>query len=388
MEPRDEADVAEAVRGAAARGEPLEILGGGTRGLGHAVEGAPLVLGGLTGITLYEPGALTLVARAGTPVAEVEAALAAEGQRLPFEPWDGRALNGADGIPTLGGMVAVNASGPRRFQAGACRDSLIGVRFVDGGGTVVRNGGRVMKNVTGLDLAKLLAGSHGTLGVLTEVAFKVLPVAHRTATLVLDGLSPEAAGRAMRAAVATPYEVTGAAHVPSALGGGPVTLLRVEGFDGAVAHRTAALTGALAEFGAARVVEGPGDWAGLRDLAPLAGLSGAVWRISVKPSDGPGLGAKLEAVGAEVVIYDWAGGLLSLRADAAVDIRAAMEGVPGHATLIKGPETAKARFGVFHPEPPPVAALSAALRAKFDPKGVLNRGRMAPAQAAATVAMA
>ncbi len=380
--PRDETDVAEAVRAAAARGRPIEIVGGGTRGLGHAVEGEPLALGGLAGITLYEPGALTLVARAGTPLAEIEAALAAEGQRLSFEPWDGRALSGGNGAPTVGGMVAVNASGPRRIQAGACRDSLIGVRFVDGTGTVVKNGGRVMKNVTGLDLAKLMAGSHGTLGVLTEVAFKVLPVAEREATVVLDGLSPERGAAAMAAAMGTPYDATGAAHVPAGLGEGPVTLLRLEGFDGAVTHRIAGLTRALAEFGAARAAEGPGDWAALRDAVLCAGRPGAVWRVSVKPSDGPGIGARLEGLGAAVVCYDWSGGLLTVLADETVDVRAAL-GVPGHATLLRASEATKARWGVFHPEPAPIAALTAGLRAKFDPKGVLNPGRMVPVPAMA-----
>ena len=383
MTPRDEADVAEAVRAAAGRGEPLEIRGGDTRGLGHAVAGAPLALSGLTGITLYEPGALTLVARAGTPLDEVEAALAAEGQRLPFEPWDGRALSGANGAPTLGGMVAVNASGPRRIQAGACRDSLIGLRFVDGTGSVVKNGGRVMKNVTGLDLVKLMAGAHGTLGVLTEVAFKVLPIAERVATVALDGLDPAAAQRAMAAAMGTPYDVTAAAHLPAGLGDGPVTLLRLEGFEGAVTHRTQGLARALAEFGPARVIEGAGDWASLRDMALFAGRPGAVWRISVKPSDGPALGAKLEAAGAEAIIYDWAGGLLTVLADEALDARAAMAGLPGHATLLRASEPAKARWGVFHPSPAPIAAIEAGLRAKFDPKGVLNPGRMAPVPAMA-----
>ena len=202
--PTSEDELADLIRNAAARRRPLAIRGGGTRGIGAPVEGEPLLTAGLTGITLYEPGALTLVAKAGTPLAEVEAALAAEGQRLPFEPWDGRALSGANGAPTVGGMVAVNASGSRRIQAGACRDSMIGVRFVDGTGAIVKNGGRVMKNVTGLDLVKLMAGSHGTLGVLTEVGFKVLPASETIATLVFEGLDAARAVEAMTAATATP----------------------------------------------------------------------------------------------------------------------------------------------------------------------------------------
>jgi glycolate oxidase FAD binding subunit len=291
---------------------------------------------------------------------------------LPFEPWDGRALTGANGVPTVGGMVAVNAAGPRRIAAGACRDLMLGVRFVDGTGAVVKNGGRVMKNVTGLDLVKLMAGSHGTLGVLTELAFKVLPKTEAKATLVLDGLDPTTAGRAMTAATATPYEVTGAAHLAAE----GRTLLRVEGFAGSVAHRTRELARALEGFGAARVDEGAGPWAAIRDAAAFAGRQGAVWRVSVKPTDGPVLGARLAP--AEVV-YDWAGGLLWVLAPEEVDLRAAMAGIAGHATLVRASEPAKARHGVFHPEPAPVAALSAGLRARFDPHGILNPGRMAAA---------
>ncbi len=368
--PASEDELAEVVRTAAARGEGLAILGGGTRGIGHAVEGTPLALGGISGITLYEPGALTLVVRAGTPLAEVEAALAGEGQRLAFEPLDARALTGANGAPTVGGMVAVNASGPRRVQAGACRDSMIGVRFVDGGGAVVKNGGRVMKNVTGLDLVKLMAGSHGTLGVLSEVAFKVLPAAEAVATVVLDGLDDATAGRAMTAALATPYDVSGASHLPAEA----VTLLRVEGFAASVARRARELVQALAGFGAARVVEGPGPWATLRDAAAFGGRDGAVWRVSVKPTDGPRLGARLAPA---EVIYDWAGGLLWVLAAEELDLRGTMAGIAGHATLVRASEAAKARWGVFQPEPAPVAALMAGLRRKFDPKGVLNPGRMA-----------
>jgi glycolate oxidase FAD binding subunit len=379
--PRDEADLAEAVRAAAAEGRPLTIEGGSTRGLGHEVAGARLSTAALRGITLYEPGALTLVVRSGTPLAEVEEALAAERQMLAFEPWDARALTGANGAPTVGGMVATNASGSRRIQAGACRDSLIGIRFVDGTGAVVKNGGRVMKNVTGLDLVKLMAGSHGTLGVLTEVALKVLPRPEATLTLILEGLDATAAGAAMTLALGTPWQPSGAAHLASGPGGSR-TLIRLEGLAGSVAHRAAALAAALGRFGAVGRDEDPRLWEDVRDAAAFGGRPGAVWRVSVKPSDGPRLGARLD--GAEV-IYDWGGGLLWALLPEEVDLRAAMAGIPGHATLVRASAEAKARLGVFHPEPAPVAALSAGLRARFDPAGILNPGRMGTPAAAAAV---
>jgi glycolate oxidase FAD binding subunit len=372
LAPGSEEELAETVRAAAAASRPLAIEGGGTRGLGHPVAGERLSTAGLAGIPLYEPGALTLVARAGTPLAEIEAVLAADNQMLPFEPWDARALTGANGTPTVGGMVATNASGPRRIQAGAARDSLIGVRFVDGTGAIVKNGGRVMKNVTGLDLVKLLAGSHGTLGVLTEVAFKVLPRPETTVTLVLDGLDDATAGRAMTRALATPYQVSAAAHWPGAASGAR-TLLRLEGFAASVAHRASALARALADIAPARLEDGEGDWAALRDAAPFAGRDGAVWRVSVRPTDGAVLGARL--IGAEV-LYDWGGGLLWVLAPEDVDVRAAMASTPGHATLVRASDAAKARLGVFHPEPAPVAALADGLRRRFDPQQVLNRGRV------------
>jgi glycolate oxidase FAD binding subunit len=224
-----------------------------------------------------------------------------------------------------------------------------------------------------------MAGSHGTLGVLTEVAFKVLPRAETTATLVLEGLDDAAAGRTMTAALATPYEVTGAAHLPRGPDGTPETWLRLEGFEASVSHRTAALARALAGFGPARVEAR--DWDAVRDAAAFGGREGAVWRVSVKPTEGPRLGAALPEV-----IYDWAGGLIWALAPEDFDLRAAMT-VPGHATLVRASEAAKARWGVFHPEPPPVAAIAAGLRAKFDPRGILNPGRMGRAdRPAASVA--
>lgn len=373
--PTSEAEVADILRAS----PPLAIRGGSTR-ITDAPEATVLSTAGLTGITLYEPGALTLVARAGTPLAEIEATLATEGQMLPFEPWDARALTGATGTPSFGGMAATNASGPRRPVAGACRDSMIGVRFVDGTGMVVKNGGRVMKNVTGLDLVKLLAGSHGTLGVLTEISVKVLPRPEQVATLVLQGLGPAQAVEAMSAALCTPFQVSGAAHLPDR----GETWLRLEGFAGSVAHRTRALAADLVIFGEAEAAER--DWTEIRDARPLAGgdAEGAVWRISVKPSDGPGVVAAL-GPGARWLM-DWGGGLVWARVPDTFDLRAALAAIPGHATLVRPGGGGAPRWPLLPPEAPPVAVLSAALRARFDPAGRLNANRLTPGRPRGPVA--
>ncbi|MCU0910269.1 MAG: glycolate oxidase subunit GlcE [Rhodobacteraceae bacterium] len=376
MQPQTEAALADAVAGA--RG-PLRIRGGGTRPVGRPAAGEVLSTAGLTGITLYEPGALTLVARAGTPLAEIEAALAAEGQHLPFEPMDHRGLLGTEGAPTIGGVVAANVSGPRRIQAGACRDSLIGVRFVDGHGTVVKNGGRVMKNVTGYDLVKLMAGSWGTLGVLTEVSFKVLPAPSASATLIIEGLPDSKAVAAMADALASPYEVSGAAHLPGAEGTCAArTLLRLEGLGSSVAYRAEALARRLATFGAV-AVERDADtcaalWRDVRDVRPFHATAGDVWRLSVKPSDAPALVASL---GAEAALYDWGGGLVWALVAEGADLRARMGGTGGHATLVRARDETRARIATFHHEPAPVAALAEGLRRRFDPRGVLNPDLMA-----------
>lgn len=380
LTPETEIELAEMLSAASA---PLRVQGGGTRPIGRPVVGEVLSMADMRGIELYEPGALTIVVKAGTPLADVEAALAAENQRLPFEPMDHRSLMGTEGVPTIGGVVAANVSGPRRIQAGACRDSLIGVRFVDGRGRIMKNGGRVMKNVTGYDLVKLMAGSYGTLGVLSELSFKVLPGVAATACLRLRGLDDETAVAAMAAALGSPFEVSGAAHTPNGPGGDPVTMLRVEGFEASVAYRAGRLQALLDPFGQAEIETrlaadqgafGAGaGWRWVRDVDGFKGKDGDVWRISVKPTDAPGLVAKLDA---RDVLYDWGGGLVWALVPGGTDLRAKLVDFAGHATLIRASKDTRARLPVFHPEAAPIAALSAGLRKQFDPKGILNPGLM------------
>ncbi len=374
-----EKELAEAV--AAASG-PLRIRGGGTRDIGRPVVGEVLSVAGLSGVELYEPGALTLVARAGTPLAEIEALLASEGQRLAFEPMDHRLLLGTEGEPTIGGVVAANVSGPRRIEAGAARDFTLGARFVDGRGRVLKNGGRVMKNVTGYDLVKLLAGSWGTLGVLTEVSLKVQAVPETEATLVARGLDLRDGVAALAKALGSPWGITGAAHLE--VGGTSETRVRVEGLEMSVRYRAGALAGA--GFDGWEVVEGAASaelWREVRDVAPFAGDGRVVWRLSVKPSDAPEISATLSGQGlAHRGIYDWGGGLMWLAledgvADAgAALIRRQTALHDGHATLVRGPEAVRAQIDVFEPQPAPVAALMRGLKHKFDPRGILNPGLM------------
>ncbi|MEM1299658.1 MAG: glycolate oxidase subunit GlcE [Pseudomonadota bacterium] len=384
LTPSDEAELADAVAHAASARMPLEVRGGGTRStLGRPVQAEKtLSTAALSGISIYEPGALTLVVKAGTPMAEVEEALAAEGQMLAFEPPDHRALLGTEGTPTIGGAVAVAASGPRRIQKGACRDFMLGVRFVDGQGQVVKNGGRVMKNVTGFDLVKPMAGQYGTLGVLTEIAFKVLPSPKASATLRFDGFSESDAVRLMSDALGSPFDVAGAAHLPD----DKTTLVRLEGLEGSVAYRTDELMKHLARHGTPLIDTDPESvdetWTQIRDVQPFAGSEGAVWRISVKPSDGPEIEAGLRSrIDVQGVIYDWGGGLVWLRVPEANDagatlIRSETAARGGHATLMRASAATRAAVDVFQPEPAPLARNSEGLRSKFDPHGILNPGRM------------
>ena len=363
MTPASENELAEIIRSA---GGPIRIAGGGTRGA--VSEGELVTTRSLSGVTLYEPGALTLVVKAGTPLAEIESTLDAEGQRLAFEPPDLRALLGTTGTPTIGGTVATNGSGPRRIQVGACRDHLLGVRFVDGAGTVIKNGGRVMKNVTGYDLVKLLAGSWGTLGVLSEMSLKVLPKPESVATLKLENLSDDLAVAAMSAALGSPYDVTGAAHF------GGQTLVRLEGFADSVRYRSERLSTALSGFGEITVLTDVKPWTAIRDVTVFAGKAGDVWRLSVRPSDAAALADALRKGGEVEIAYDWGGGLMWVLSEHGRDLRSAM--TRGHATLVRATDDTRRKIARFQPEVAPIAAISAGLRTRFDPRGILNPGVM------------
>ncbi|MGB0959375.1 MAG: glycolate oxidase subunit GlcE [Halocynthiibacter sp.] len=316
----------------------------------------------LSGVTLYEPGALTLVAQAGTPIDEIETLLKSENQRLAFEP--PKFKFGGDGASTLGGVCAMNLSGPRRISVGACRDFMLGVRFVDGAGRVLSNGGRVMKNVTGYDIVKLMSGSHGTLGVMTEISLKVLPDVEETATLAVHGLDIEGATKTMARAMGSPFEVSGAAYLMGTV------YLRVEGFSQSVAYRIQSLK-ALISGADMEVVPDPKTlWSDLRDVTALSEKEGDLWRVSIKPSDAPEVAARLSMADLQ---FDWAGGLVWAQVPRGTDLRGVLMGISGHATLMRGDGTAQSRF---QPEAKAVAKLSAALRARFDPRGILNQGLM------------
>ncbi len=397
--PETNEQVVEAVAWAAAEETPLEVLGRGSkRALGRPVQaGRNLDLSALTGITLYEAEELVLSARAGTPLAEIEAALAEKHQQLPFEPADlGPLLGGAPGGGSIGGMLACNLAGPRRIKAGAARDHFLGVNAVSGRGEAFKSGGRVVKNVTGYDLCKLLAGAYGTLAVMTDVTVKVLPAPEMTRTVLVLGLDDGPALAALTRGLNSNFEVSGAAHLPAALAarssvsyvsgaGGAVTALRVEGTGPSVQYRCAALRRALADLGETEELHGHNStalWRELRDVQPFAGQPDrVVWKLSVPPQAGPAVAARLADGGSASYFYDWGGGLVWLALDAGDDagapaVRAAVADSGGHATLVRAPEATRAVVPVFQPQDPAKAALTQRVKDGFDPRRVLNPGRV------------
>jgi glycolate oxidase FAD binding subunit len=390
LRPTDEKQLGEIIANASVRGEALELVAGGSkRGYGRKVAAAhTLDLSSFAGIQLYEPEELVLTAGAATDLGEIETALRAAGQHLAFEPPDWRHLWGANAAPTLGGAIACNLSGPRRVRDGAARDHHLGFHAVSGRGESFKSGGRVVKNVTGYDLSKLMAGSFGTLAAMVDVTVKVMPAPEETRTLVLRGLDDARAQAAMTAALAGPYEVSGAAHLPRGMmdAGEALTLLRLEGHSPSVIARSESLAPALASFGRCEVVARDPSlrhWQSVRDAMPFAGIPAdcAIWRVSVPPNIGPALVAALSHALDFKHFYDWAGGLVWLAVAGASDggaaaIRAALPDDGGHATLLRAPDTLRDSVPVFQPLAPSLAALSARVKATFDPARILNPGRM------------
>ena len=399
LKPGCGAEVAEAITGAVADEKRLEAVGHGSkRDLGRPVE-ADLILdlSGLAGVTLYEPQELVLSAQAATSLAEVEELLAGNGQELAFEPMDyGPVLGREAGRGTIGGALAVNLSGPRRPKAGAARDHFLGVTAVSGRGELFKAGGRVVKNVTGYDFCKVLAGSWGTLAVLVEVTLKVLPKAETEASVLVTGLDDAEAARAMAAAMASPAEISGAAHFPAAVAQrvplegrapGALTAFRLEGFAPSVAYRRDRLSGLLARFGAVEIIRENASralWRIVRDALPFARDARPLWRVSVTPTRGPEFVRFVQDHREAEALYDWAGGLVWLAVSGASEaaepvVRAAVRAAGGgHATLVRADPALRAAVPVFEPQPPALSALTRRLKQNLDPFGVLNPGRMYP----------
>jgi glycolate oxidase FAD binding subunit len=400
LKPRDGKEVEQAIQWALANGKTLEVVGHGSkRAIGRAAQwDLTLDLSGLSGVTLYEPEELVLTAKAGTPLVEIEALLAASKQELAFEPMDyGRLLGVPSGSATIGGVIGANLSGPRRIKAGAARDHFLGVAAVSGRGETFKSGGRVVKNVTGYDLCKLLAGSWGTLAAMTEVTVKTLPRAQTEETVLVLDLDDATAGKVMAAATGSFADVSGAAHLPTAAAGRlaetasadkAATAFRLEGVAPSVAHRKSVLQALLSPFGPLATLAEPQSralWRSVRDVAPFAadGPAGGrdLWRLSTAPTRGAEVGRALAQEAGAELLYDWAGGLVWAALPAANDanaprVRACVAALGGHATLIRAPAAVRAAVEVFSPEPSALAALTARVRESFDPRRVLNAGRM------------
>lgn len=416
LRPADPSEVLAAIRDAVAAETPLALTAGASKqGLGRPVAASRrLDLSALDGLGLYEPEELVVTAAPGIPLARLEATLAEAGQQLAFEPPDlGPLLGAPAGAATLGGIIACNLSGPRRLKDGAARDHVLGVKAVTGRGEAVKAGGRVVKNVTGYDLPKLMAGSYGTLAALTELTVRALPRPEDSATVVAFGLDDQAGLQALAATLRTPHEVSGAAHLPAGVAdrldltaldpaGGSLTCVRVEGFGPSVTYRSDALQDLFARRPAAQgkpgtaiVVPGPVSqplWNAIRDVRPFLPATPddarSVWRLSVAADRAAGIVAEIARTLPVEAFYDWGGALVWLRvetlaqtaaqtaADADATLIRAAAGDAGHATLVRAPAAVRAAIPVFHPLPPALAALTGRVKRNFDPTGLLNPGRM------------
>ena len=372
-------ELVELIGAASADRRKLELRGGGSKAAMGGDRDADIVdMRGFAGVVDYDPPELVLTVGAGTPLAEVQALVAGKGQMLAFEPFDHGPLFGKSaGAATIGGVVAAGVAGSGRLTAGSARDHLLGFTAVSGRGERFVGGGRVVKNVTGYDLPKLVAASWGRLVAVTELTLKVLPRPRVVTTMAIEGLDHHAAQAAMACAMGSPAEIGAAAHLPASTDRPAVTLFRVQGFAPSVAARCAALPGIVGDHGGAHILpeeEATALWTSIRDASPLADAP-TLWRVNLPPSGGPLLVDRLAPHGARW-LFDWAGGLvwLAFDGDPAL-VRHAAEAADGHAMLIRAPDAVRNAVPMQHPRSAGVTALEARVRRAFDPAGVFETGR-------------
>jgi glycolate oxidase FAD binding subunit len=386
LKPASMAEAGAAIQDALKRRESLEVLGlGSKRAIGRPSEATDILdLSFNKGIGLYEPQELVLSAKAATSVAEISRLLAEKGQMLAFEPADFTELLGT-GSGSLGGALAANFSGPRRLKAGAARDFILGFSGLNGRGETFRAGGRVVKNVTGYDLPKLMCGSWGTLAVLDEITIKVMPKPETEMSVGISGLSHEASIKAMTAALQSPAEVSCAAHLPQMDSEDSRTMLRIEGVEASVKARASLLQDLFKSHGSLLLLDEPSSrdlWRSVRDVLPLASLREAhIWRISVPPTESAAVMARICEMVEARYFCDWGGGLvwLAVPPDPQAHeeaIREAISSSGGHATLIRAPASVRRNVNVFQPQPKALAELTRRVKASFDPERVLSRSRM------------
>ena len=404
LKPENDEQLLDAIKWAISEKTPLEVVAGGSkRTYGRPTQtAATLDVSGLAKIKIYEPAELYMTAQAGARMSEVDAALLDAGQQLSFEPPDlGPLLGGSENVATLGGIVATNLAGPRRIKEGAARDHVLGFNAVSGRGEIFKSGGTVVKNVSGFDMSKLMAGSFGTLGVMSTITVKVLPMPEKVRTLLIrwgaDAPDDHVAMTAMSQALGSAHDVSAAAHLPAAIAGrsgvdyvksssGGVTALRLEGPEPSVKHRTQVLKDEIKGFAEIEELHTKNSatlWREIRDVQPFVNCDNLpyVWRISVPPTSGSHVAASiLQDLGGEV-FYDWGGGLIWLALTAvpgagAKTIRAALMEMGGHATLVRAPSDIRGSVAVFQPLSGPEAMVTAKIKEGFDPDGILNPGRM------------
>jgi len=397
--PGDVKQLRDLVQASLASNSSLLVKGTGSKdGWGHPDGNGQIVqISGISGISLYEPEELVMTAAAGTPIGHIKQTLDGNRQQLAFEPPDiARIYGAAKGTGTLGGVLACNLAGPRRIQAGAARDHFLGFEAVSGRGEIFKSGGRVVKNVTGFDLSKLLAGSYGTLAIMTSITIKVLPKPEKTRSILVYGLSHQDAIAAMTNTLHSPHEVNAAAHLPDNLSGKSavdyvnspgksVTVVRVQGPAPSVEARCVALRKLMSRFGDVEELHVQNSntlWSEIADVADLINdPKKFLWRLSVPPTAGANTANAIKGLSDAEIYFDWGGGLIWVGLSPgngvlAEEIRSLLVDSGGHATLMRAPDEIRRITPVFQPQTPEVAALTAKLKENFDPQGIINPGRM------------